>query len=270
MRAYAVGEVTASDQSRYPVGTRVVGPFGMKTWHASDGSDIRRVVPADLEPLEASLGVVGHIGLTAHIGLRRIAAAKAGETVVVTSAAGAVGGVAAQIARHLGCRVIGLASRSKVPWASNTYGIETMLDRADPDLEARLEDAAPDGVDVFFDNTGGTVHDLIMTRMATGGRVVICGTIAVDSAQPGTGPRHERLILDRELTVTGFLQSHLDGEADQALAELREWHDAGLVRLHYEQIAGLEHAPVALERLLTGNHRGKVIITTDPDHDIDT
>lgn len=270
MRAYGVGEVIGSDNADYPVGTRVVGPFGMKTWHASDGTDIRRIVPSDLQPVEASLGVVGHIGLTAHIGLRRIAQAKSGETVVVTSAAGAVGSVAAQIARNLGCTVIGIASAQKRRWAAATYGIDTMLDRRDPELGARLDEAAPDGVDVFFDNTGGAVHDLVMARMALGGRVVICGTIAMDSSHPGTGPRHERLILDRALTVTGFLQSHHDDESEQALAELRRWHDAGLVRLHYERIAGLEHAPEALERLLTGDHRGKVIITIEPDHDIDT
>ena len=270
MRAYGVGEVVGSDNADYPVGTRVVGPFGMKTWHASDGSDIRRIVPSDLEPVEASLGVVGHIGLTAHVGLRRIAQAKSGDTVVVTSAAGAVGSVAAQIARNLGCTVIGIASAKKLQWAAATYGIDTMLDRRDPELGARLDEAAPEGVDVFFDNTGGAVHDLVMTRMAPGGRVVICGTIAMDSAHPGTGPRHERLILDRALTVNGFLQSHHDDESERALAELRGWHDAGLVRLHHELIAGLEHAPEGLERLLNGDHQGKVIVTIDPEHDIET
>lgn len=248
MRAYGIGEVTDSDNPRYPVGTRVVGPFGLKTWHATDGSDIRRVVPADLEPLEASLGTVGHVGLTAHIGLRRVAQVKPSDTIVVTSAAGAVGSIAAQIANRLGCTVIGIASAQKLQWAATTYGIDTMLDRRDPELGARLDEAAPQGVDVFFDNTGGVVHDQVMNRMAPGGRVIICGTIALDSAEPGVGPRHGRLILDRALTVSGFLQSHHDDESDLALAELSRWHDEGTVRLHYEVVSGLEQAPEALER----------------------
>lgn len=266
MRAYAVGEVVSSDHPRYPSGTRVVGPFGMRSWHASDGSDIRRVVPTDLDPVEAALGVVGHIGLTAHIGLRRIAQVAPEDTVVVTSAAGAVGSVAAQIAQRLGCSVIGIASGDKVEWAAQTYGIPTMLDRQDDRLAELLDQAAPNGVDVFFDNTGGTVHDLVMSRMASGGRVAMCGTIALDSANPGTGPRHERLILDRALTIRGFLQSHHDDEADAALAELLHWHREGSVSLECEVVSGLSHAIEALERLLAGDHRGKVIISTDPDH----
>lgn len=270
MRAYGVGEVVASEHPGYPIGTRVVGPFGLRSWHATDGSDIRRVAPADLRPIEAALGVVGHVGLTAHVGLRRIANVQPGDTVVITSVAGAVGSIAAQITRVLGARAVGIASGSKVEWARRTYGIETVLDRHDPHLADRLREATPDGVDVFFDNTGGTVHDLVMQCMATGGRVAICGTIALDSSQPGVGPRHERLILDRALTVRGFLQSHFDDDAQAALDELRTWHDAGTVRLETESVSGLDHAAPALVRLLTGDHRGKIIVTTDPDHDLHT
>jgi NADPH-dependent curcumin reductase len=268
MRAYGVGEIVRSAHSLLPEGTFVAGPFGLRTWHVSDGSDIRRVVAADLEPIEASLGVVGHIGLTAHIGLLKIAEAKPGDVAVISSAAGAVGSVAAQIAKRMGCRVIAIASKDKTEWLSRTYGIDTVLDREAENLADLVGDNAGRGVDVFFDNTGGIIHDAVMVNMSRGGRVAICGTIAVDSARPGLGPRHERLILDRELTVRGFLQSHHDDVAAEALTDLRKWHEEGSVRLHYEVIQGIDRAGEALERLLSGEFIGKVVVSTEPDHQV--
>lgn len=265
MRAYAVGEVRISENERFPVGTRVAGPFGMRTWHLTDGSDVRRIVPADLEPIEAALGVVGHVGLTAYIGLHTVAELRSSDTVVVTSAAGAVGCLAAQIAQLEGCTVVGVASGEKAEWARRTYGIQTMLDRRDPELARALAEATPDGVDVFFDNTGGPVHDLVMQRMNMQGRVAICGTIALDSAAPGTGPRHERLILDRALRVSGFLQSHHDNEAQEALTRLQQWHRAGSLHLEYDVVADLDQAIDGLERLLAGDHRGKVLVRVGGD-----
>lgn len=270
MRAYGVGEVVISENPDYPLGTRVAGPFGMRSWHITDGSDVRRVVPAELEPIHTALGVVGHVGLTAYIGLHRVAELRSTDTVVVTSAAGAVGSLAAQIARLEGCSVVGIAGGDKVEWASRTYGIDTVLDRRDPDLAHSLARATPDGVDVFFDNTGGPVHDLVMQRMNMGGRVAICGTVALDSAQPGTGPRHERLILDRALRISGFLQSHHDHESQAALAELQGLFEAGLLRLEYDVIDGLDHAIEGLERLLAGDHLGKMIVSVEGDVSVES
>jgi NADPH-dependent curcumin reductase CurA len=265
MRAYAAGTIESSRHPGWPVGLRVVGPFGMRTWHLTDGSDVRRVVPPDLEPFQAALGIVGHIGLTAHIGLVSIAGVRPDETVVVTSAAGAVGAVACQVARLLGAHVIGIAGGpDKALLCREEYCIDTVLDRHDPHLEERLREAAPEGVDVFFDNTGGPVHDVVMSQMAPGGRVAICGTIALDSANPGVGPRHERLILDRSLTVRGFLQSSHDDNAALPLAHLRAWYDSGELRLVEDVIDGLGQAPAGIERLLAGRHRGKVLVRVQP------
>lgn len=262
MRAMGVAEVVESRHPEYPVGTHVVGAFGLRNWHVTDGSDIKRTVPPHPYPLTAALGELGHIGLTAHVGLVDVAHTQAGEVVVVSSAAGAVGALACQIARNLGARAIGIAGGTeKAEWARRTYGIDVVLDRHDPQLSAHLQQLAPAGVDVFFDNTGGVIHDIVLERMAVGGRIALCGTIAVKSDDPGEGPRHERLILDRALTVQGFLQSRHDDTADVALEQLRTWFDAGLLRLEVDIVTGLEQAIPSLRRVLSGDHRGKILIS---------
>lgn len=262
MRAMGVAEVMESRHDEYPAGAHVVGAFGLRSWHVTDGSDIKRTVLPVGYPLATALGELGHIGLSAYVGLVDVAHMQSGEVVVVSSAAGAVGALACQIARNLGARVIGIAGGTdKAEWAERTYGIDVVLDRHDPQLSVRLDELAPDGVDVFFDNTGGVIHDIVMEHMAVGGRIAICGTIAVKSDDPGVGPRHERLILDRALTVQGFLQSRHDDTADVALEQLRTWFDAGLLRLEVDIVTGLEQAIPSLRRVLSGDHRGKILIS---------
>jgi len=261
MRAYGVGTVESSRREDLPVGTHVVGVFGLREWHISDGTDIRRVIPADVDPPRLALGILGHIGLTSYTGMVSIGKVQAGDVVVVTSAAGAVGSIAGQIAKNMGAFVIGTAAGpAKTELCCNEYGFDVCLDRNSASLDRELAEVTPQGVNVFFDNTGGPVHDLVMSRMAMGGRVAISGTIAVDSANPGTGPRHERLILDRALLVQGFLQSQHESEAPAALAQLTTWHAEGKLRLNEDFIDGVENAIEGLERLLVGNHLGKLLV----------
>ncbi|MHC8496566.1 MAG: zinc-binding dehydrogenase [Actinomycetes bacterium] len=265
MRAYGVGRIIESRNDTLLPGERVLGPFGLREQHVSDTTDIRRVLPHNLDPASLALGILGHIGLSAYVGMVTIAGVTRDDTVVVTSAAGAVGSIAAQIATRTGAHVIGIVgSAEKAELCASAYGLPHCLIRDSPDLEQQLRSLAPDGVDVFFDNTGGPVHDLVMTQMAIDGRVVICGTIALDSRSPGDGPRHERIILDRSLTVRGFLQSRYSESEDQALADLTEWHRAGELTLHEHIVNGLDQAPWALKAQLAGQHLGKVLIRVSP------
>ena len=261
MRAYAVGQVTISNHPRYPVGTCVTGPFGAQYWCVSDGSNIRQSWGRAPIPITSTLGVLGHIGLTAMVGLQIIAIPKPGETVLVSSAAGAVGSLAAQIAKLVGANVIGIAGGlEKVRLCRDEYGFEAIDYQASQDLTAEIAGAAPSGIDVFFDNVGGSILDAALPNMNPRGRIAICGTISIDSADPGQGPRLERRILDRELTVTGFLQSNYAYENNRFLLQLGTWHREGRLKLREEIFTGLKSLPVALEHLLHGKNLGKVLI----------
>lgn len=261
MRAYGVATVESSMNVNLPAGAHVVGVFGLREWHVTDGSDVRRVISDDVNPPRLALGLLGHIGLTAHTGMVSIGSVGPGDVVVVTSAAGAVGSVAGQIAKIHGAYVIGIAAGdTKVQLCCNEYGFDLCFDRLSESLEQDLIAATPQGVNIFFDNTGGPIHDLVMAQMAMGGRVAISGTIAVSSADPGTGPRHERLILDRALCVQGFLQSQHEGDAPAAIAQLSTWHREGRLVLVEDVVDGLDNAIEGLERLLAGDHLGKLLV----------
>ena len=265
MRAYAVGFVTDSAHPDYSAGDCVVGPFGLQEWHLSDGVDVRmRPSPVPTQ-LSVTLGSVGHIGLSALIGLTEIARIRPGDTVLVSSAAGAVGSQAGQIARILGCRTIGIAGGpEKAALCRDLYGFDAAIDyRASSDLSADIALAAPEGIDVFFDNVGGRTLDAVVPLMNEYGRIAICGTISLDSKRPGTGPRWERQILDRQLSVQGFLQSHFQGDVDALLARLHNWSDDGLLVLREDVTIGVASAPAAIERLLNGNNLGKALIRID-------
>jgi hypothetical protein len=262
MRAHAIGTVMASRNPIFAEGSFVSGVFGARIWHVSDGSDVRRIWPIAPTPKTAALGVLGHVGLTAMVGLTLIAPPRAGETVLVSSAAGAVGAVAGQIAHLMGARVVGIAGGpEKTALCRNEYGFDAALDhRACDDLSGAIALAAPEGIDVFFDNVGGRFLDAALPCMNSRGRIAICGTIGIDSAKPGLGPRLERTILERELSVRGFLQSRYESESELLLPALKSWFDAGDLRLREDITAGLESVPAALEGLLTGSNFGKVLI----------
>ena len=260
MKAVAVAEVVES-RNALRVGDHVVGSFGMREWCISDGTDVTRILDANVEP-RLGLGALGHIGLTAFAGLHKVARVQAGETVLVSSAAGATGALAGQIAAAAGCRVIGIAGGSdKVAICLTEYGFDTCIDRhAEADLVAAIRAAAPEGIDVFFDNVGGSTLDAVMQNMNALGRVAICGTISVSSSEPGQGPRHERLMLDKQLMVQGFLTSQFEVDYSEMLEALVLLHSEGRLHLREVLVEGAENAPLALEKLLAGEFAGKVLV----------
>ncbi|MEM7222720.1 MAG: NADP-dependent oxidoreductase [Pseudomonadota bacterium] len=262
MVGFTVGQVLASRHPDYPVGCFVLGRQGWQEWALSDGSDIDRRLDPDQAPLTAHLHVLGHTGLTAYLGLMRVGQPMPGETVVVSTAAGAVGSTVGQIAKLKGCRTVGITGApDKIASCLKDFGYDAALDyKAEPDLPAALGRACPAGIDVYFDNVGGEISDAVMQHLNVGARVVICGTLGILDGETALGPRVNRQLLVKRARMEGFLiLDHLD-HAEAARAELAQWYQAGKLRAREEVVDGLAQAPEALMRLLRGDNRGKMLV----------
>jgi len=213
-------------------------------------------------PLSTAAGLFGVNGITAYLALTQCGRPRPGETVLVSTAAGAVGSLVGQIARNLGCRPIGLTgSPDKVALCMRRYGYAAAADYKTDDLAAFLTAEAPAGVDVFFDNTGGEILDLALTRMAVRGRVVQCGTASIASWTPKpAGPRVEREILTRRLAWEGFVIFDHKDAFEASVRQLDAWRGAGAIVLDEEITDDLAGAPQALLDLYSGRNRGKRLI----------
>lgn len=262
MRSFAAGEVIQSRHPGYAMGERVMGMLGWQAYAASNGSDIRRKVrEADL-PLSLSLGVLGLNGVTAYFGLLEAGQPKPGDTVVVSTAAGAVGSAVGQIARLSGCRTVGIAGGPhKVALCREAFGFDAALDYRAPDFAAQLAESCPSGIDVYFDNTSGPISDAVARQLARHARIVICGTASVASWDPWpTGPRIERHLLNKAARMQGFLVWDYEHRYEEAVARLTAWVRDGKLRYREEILDGLEAAPDAIAGLYRGDNLGKRVI----------
>ncbi len=267
MTGFTVGEVIGSRHPGYPVGTIVQGRQGWRRYAVSDGSDIDRKVDPALAPISTALSVLGVNGATAYVGLVEVCDPKPGETVVVTTAAGAVGSMVGQIARRLGCRVVGVAGGpDKVAACRQEFGFDAAIDyKATPDLGAALDAACPDGVDCFFDNVGAEQFDRVLERINVGARIAICGTIGMPSFPLPVGPRPNRQLLIKRARMQGFLiLDHYDRYAT-IVDRLADWHRADPFRWREDVAVGLENAGAALVRLLAGANTGKALVRVGAD-----
>ncbi|MBI1417029.1 MAG: zinc-binding dehydrogenase [Limimaricola sp.] len=272
MTGGAVAEVVASRHPGFAVGDLVMGAFGWTTHAISDGAGLRKVDPR-LAPPQTALGVLGMPGMTAWVGLTDIAPMKPGETVVISAATGAVGSVAGQLAKARGARVIGVAGGpEKCVWATSELGYDVCLDHHALDekaLRAALREAAPDGIDVYFENVGGKTLAAVMPNMATGGRIALCGMIAwysgqnFDEALPL--PRVWSTILTRRLNVRGFIVSDHFDRSGAFAAEVAPLVMSGRMKLRETVTDGLENAPAAFLSLLEGGNFGKALVRVGPD-----
>jgi NADPH-dependent curcumin reductase CurA len=266
MRSFAAGRVAASQDPAWPVGTPVSGLFGWQDFAAVDAAALTRVVDEDL-PLSTALGVLGINGVTAHYGLLQIGQPRGGETVVVSTAAGAVGSAVGQIARLRGCRTVGIAGGEvKRRLCLERFGYDAAVDYKAPDFEQRLAEACGAGVDVYFDNTAGRISDAVMTQLRVGARVVICGTASVANWNPlPQGPRVERHLLVKRARMQGFVIFDVPDYHAGARADLATWVRGG--QLHYleEVLDGIAHAPDAIAGLYRGDNMGKRLIRLHAD-----
>ncbi len=262
MRSFAAGEIVASRHPAFTVGERVMGMLGWQSYTVSNGSGIRRKVRETDLPLSLSLGVLGLNGVTAYFGLLEAGQPRPGETVVVSTAAGAVGSAVGQIARLSGCRTVGIAGGpQKVALCREVFGFDVALDYRDPDFARQLAAACPGGVDVYFDNTGGPISDAVAAQLARHARIVVCGTASVASWDPWpTGPRIERHLLNKAARMQGFLVWDYEHRYEEAVARLATWVREGTLRYREEILDGLEAAPDAIAGLYRGENLGKRVI----------
>lgn len=265
MRAFSVGEVVASLHPDYREGEIVTGMFGWRRYALSDGSDVdRKVTETDLSP-SLALGVLGLNGVTAYFGLLDICAPKPGETVVVSTAAGSVGSAVGQIAKIRGARAVGVAGGpEKAALCRERFGFDAALDYRAADFAEAFAAATPEGVDCYFDNTCGPISDLVMTRLAKGARIAICGTAALTDWSPiPSGPRIHRQLLVARARMQGFVIFDYQDRYPEALSALAGWVREG--RLAHEEhiLEGAAAAPGSIAMLYSGANRGKLLIRVD-------
>ncbi len=263
--AFGVGRVVESQAPELAVGDAVRGPVLAQTLATLPARYVERV-DAERAPLTAYLGVLGLTsGVTAYVGIRDVAAVRPGETVVVSGAAGGVGSMAGQIARIDGARVIGIAGGAhKAKHLVEELGFDAVVDYKREDVAARLRELAPEGIDVFFDNVGGELLDVVLDQIRVGARVVICGAISQYDGDVSKGVRGPALYLrlaERNARMEGFAVNACPPEQlAKAEAALAGWLARGEVRLHEHVEQGLEHFADALGVLFTGRNLGKLLL----------
>ena len=267
MRSLAAGRIVSSRHPDYSAGDLVSGWFGWQDFASVDPKAIDARIPDASLPLSAWLGVLGLNGVTAYFGLLDVGQPAQGETVAVSTAAGAVGSCVGQIAKINGCRSVGIAGGSrKTRLCLDEFGYDAAIDYKRDDVEAALASACPQGIDVYFDNTSGPISDTVMRHLRIGARVVICGTASIANWDPlPQGPRVERHLLVKRARMQGFVIMDFKARYPEAQAALARWVREGRIRYREDVLDGIEQAPGAIAGLYRGENLGKRLIRIAPD-----
>jgi NADPH-dependent curcumin reductase CurA len=261
MAGGGVAEVVSSKAAGLAPGDIVFGDTGWQDYATIPAKHLSKL--PKIEPMTHLLSVYGIAGLTAYFGLLDVGKPKAGETVVVSAAAGSVGSIVGQIARIKGCRSIGIAGgKDKCAWLTSELGFDAAVDYKDGAVFKALKAAAPDGIDVYFDNVGGDILEACLAQMNNHGRIACCGAISqYDGTPSATGPRGvPGLIVVKRLVMQGFIVMDYMERRNDALRDLQSWVASGKLKVQEDVIEGLENTPKALIGLLAGENRGKRMI----------
>jgi NADPH-dependent curcumin reductase CurA len=261
MAGGGIAEVVSSKAPGLAPGDIVFGDTGWQDYAAVPAKHLSKM--PKIEPMTHLLSVYGIAGLTAYFGLLDVGKPKAGETVVVSAAAGSVGSIVGQIAKIKGCRVVGIAGgKDKCNWLTSELGFDAAVDYKDGAVFKALRAAAPNGIDVYFDNVGGDILEACLAQMNNRGRIACCGAISqYDGVPSATGPRGvPGLIVVKRLTMQGFIVMDYMDQRDEALSDLQSWVAAGKLKIQEDVINGLENTPMALIGLLAGENRGKRMV----------
>ena len=265
MRAGGVGKVVSSKDPAFKSGDAVVGMTGVQDYAVLKGKGLNKVDPK-LVPLPVYLGTLGMPGLTAYFGLLEVCAMKAGDTVVVSGAAGAVGQVVGQIAKIKGAgRVVGIAGGpDKCKYVTETLGFDACVDYKHGDLKKQLREACPKGVDVYFDNVGGDILDTVLTQLAMGARIAICGAISqYNNTTPMKGPSNYMSLLVNRARMQGFVVFDYTARYGEALREMGGWMAQGKLKSREDVVEGLETFPDTLLKLFKGENTGKLVLKVE-------
>ena len=260
MRAGALAQVVESRAAGLQPGDIVQGAFGWQEYAAATIPAAAKIVPRF--PLPHYMSVLGGTGLTAYVGLMEVGRLVPGETVLISGAAGATGSSAAQIARLKGCRTIGIAGgAAKCEWLLRDLRLDAAIDYKRDDVGARLSELCPDGVNLYFDNVGGSTLETAIGRMALHGRIVCCGMISEYNAErPPAGPSNLFELISRRIRMEGFLLFDYVSQFDRGRRELEAWLDAGELRAYVDVQEGFENIPATFMRIFSGANTGKQLL----------
>lgn len=262
----AGGSLAIVEESKVPhvkVGDIVQGGMhgGWQEYFIIPGEEAAAIPLVESIPLTALISVLGFTGPTAYFGFLDIGQPKKGETVVVSAAAGAVGSIVCQIAKIKGCRVVGIAgSDEKCNWLKNDLKVDEVINYKKDDILESLKEKCPEGIDIYFENVGGETLDAALTLMNNYGRIPVCGLISMYNDWETPGPKMFRNILMKRLTVKGFLVSDYLDRYAESLEALSEWMAEGKIQYKVDIVEGIENAPSAVNKLFTGENKGKLVI----------
>jgi hypothetical protein len=263
MRSAGAGRVVASNNPALPLGSGVMGMLGWQEYAVIGGATgvLANPLPEGVELVD-SLSLFGSTGVTAYFGVLDIGQPKAGETFVVSGAAGGVGSIAGQVAKIVGCRVVGIAgTKEKCAWVVDELGFDACIDYKQGRVAEALLDACPGGIDVYFDNVGGDILDAALQNMNDFGRLVECGMISrYNDSDLTPGPEHMTNIVTRRLRMQGFIVIDYLGRFAEAAMQLAVWAAEGKLKNRVHVVDGFLSAPTAINMLFTGENVGKLVV----------
>lgn len=262
LQSAIISEVVESKNAEFTIGENVLGLLDWKEYQTSNGKGLTKV-DAKKANLSAYLGVLGMTGLTAYLGLTNIGKPKAGETLVVSGAAGAVGSVVGQIGKILGCRVIGIAGTDKkVDILKSKFGFDEAINyNTTKDMITAIKTAAPDGVDIYFDNVGGEISDAVLANINKFGRVPVCGAISLyNETKIPMGPRVQPILVKNSVLMQGFIVSNYVDQFPLAIQKLATWLQEGKLTYTETIVEGFDQIPQAFIDLFEGKNEGKMIV----------